>query len=85
MGMLESALLLGFRVAECTPSYYDYSFSPFRDAFKPLIKIYRVLLHWCLPPFYFGSKIGIINFISKFNFMAEVIFIYLPVSGFLLF
>ena len=53
MGMLESTLLLGFRVTECTPSYYDYSFSPFRDAFKPLIKIYRVLLHWWLPPFLF--------------------------------
>ena len=73
MGMLESTLLLGFRVTECTPSYYDYSFSPFRDAFKSLIKIYRVLLHWCLPPFYFGSKIVRINLISKFNFMAEVI------------
>ena len=34
-----------FRVTEYTPSYYDYSFSPFRDAFKPLIR-YALILRW---------------------------------------
>lgn len=53
--MLESTLLLGFRVTEYTPSYYDYSFSPFRDAFKPLIEICRVLLHWFHLLYFYGK------------------------------
>ena len=55
MGMLESTLLFGFRVTEYTPSYYDYSFSPFRDAFKPLIEICRVLLHWFHLLYFYGK------------------------------